>query len=277
MKKKLYSTSSSKLLKKNNETTEPKAKTVKKPKASLHLHTKQIIRNTQSHKNLKASNTVLVSNKFKSLIKDLISMEKIMESDRDSLSLRTDFTIEGLFRLFDKKNKKCVSELDFDLGLKDLGVSTSSDNIFLIYRHYDKNNDGILDLKDFYDIFMPKKSTYAGLILNRRPQCSISIETKLLLKQVLCDIIELEKKTECSRHDLKFSDLSLQNAFDYIEKSGSGGISVDEFRSLLVQSNIKPTKRDLIGIMNTFDNNRDGKIDYSEFVQGILPKTSNIY
>ena len=212
---------------------------------------------------------------IKKLLIGLIEFEKSLENLRNSLALRIDFTIELAFHFFDKRQKGFISELDFHYGLEKLQIRTSANVIFLIYRHYDKDNDGILRLCDFYNMLMPKKATYSGLIKDRMPFTQFSIETAGMLSDMFKSIINIEVNAEFLRQNFMVKSFSLQNLFDYIDSKHFGYLTINEFRNILINNRIQPTKRDLAGLIERFDRNKDGKISFSEFVQEILPRSPN--
>ena len=210
---------------------------------------------------------------IKNILVGLIDFEKSIENNRNALALRIDFTVDTAFKFFDKKKKKAVSELDFELGLEALGITTSSNAIFLIYRHYDLNNDGMLCLQDFGDILKPKMPTYAGLISERYPMGQLSVETQALLRSFFKELIKLEINAEELRQNLNYTKYSLQDLFEHISTGKTKYLTVNQFRNILLQNNIRPTNRELFGIIERFDSNRDGKVSFSEFVQEVLPKS----
>lgn len=217
------------------------------------------------------------STQLKKLLNGLIHFEKSIELNRNALALRIDFTIETAFKLFDKKRKKTVSELDFQSGLADLGIKTTANVIFLIYRHYDTNNDGHLAFADFSAILMPKMPTYAGLIALREKKSQVSLETKQYISDTFKTLIDLEINAEILRRDLNFTKFSLQELFEHISSTGAGYLSVKEFRNILLKNKIQPTNRELFGIIERFDINRDGKISFAEFVQEVLPRSPSSF
>jgi hypothetical protein len=85
-----------------------------------------------------------------------------------SLSQRPDFNLFDAFRIFDSDNRGYVTQVDLKLGLNDLGVFPSGDDMDLFFSRYDTNGDRRIRFSEFCKAFEPSDSYYAAL-LNRRP------------------------------------------------------------------------------------------------------------
>lgn len=222
----------------------------------------------QNIKNIKIPSDPIL----KKVFKELIEIEKRLEAERKKLALRKDFTVEAVFSLFDKKKKKILSELDIDIGLRNMNIQASGNQVFYIVRHYDKDKDGMLNLSDFYDIFLPKRSSYGLMVKNRSGPSKLSIETFELLVETFHIIISLEQQTESLRRHIKDSHKTLEEVFNYIKYDGfenSDYLTINHFRKALLANKILPTNIDLTALVQRFDNNRDGKIRYKEFARVI--------
>ena len=91
---------------------------------------------------------------LKRLFKGFIKQEKTLEQHRNEISFRMDFSISAIFKHFDKKRRRALSEADFESGLKSFGIWTSGHNVFLIFRHFDSNGDGFQESKNDLLLFV---------------------------------------------------------------------------------------------------------------------------
>lgn len=81
---------------------------------------------------------------FVSYIKNIIDIENEIEKSKSDLSLRTDFNMEDAFRLFELDSRGFLTELDIKYGLNSLDVYPTSEEIHLLVKRYDLNNEGVL-------------------------------------------------------------------------------------------------------------------------------------
>ena len=212
---------------------------------------------------------------LKKLMKGLIQQEKELDRYREAICFRADFTIKAVFSLFDKKKRQTVSDLEFERGLREFNIKTSANNIFLIYRHYDCNNDGLLTFSNFLEILSPRSQVHKNL-LNNRGTFQLSQETKSLLTQIFLLVIELEQNADRLRKQLSSKNCTLIELFRIIDKSGTGVATINEFREVLKQYRIQPTINDLNSLVSRFDSNRDGKVTFTEFFEQVTPKVSRL-
>ncbi|OMJ92997.1 hypothetical protein SteCoe_4076 [Stentor coeruleus] len=231
--------------------------------------------NTHAHErkqNIK-NNQIFMNPILKNMFEGFIEIEKTLEAERIKLALRKDFTVEAVFSLFDRKRKKRVSENDIDIGLMNMGIPTFENPGYYIVRHYDKDRDEMLDLSDFYRIFLPKRSYYGLIVKNRSGPSKLSIETLELLNETFRIIISLEQQTESLRSQIKISGIALKEIFNSIKGDSPDNldyITTDNFREFLIANKLLLTNIDLNGLIERFDNNGDGKITYKEFARVIF-------
>jgi Ca2+-binding EF-hand superfamily protein len=243
-----------------------------KSSGNLSNETKSTISHALHENSLKPSKSSKIS--LKKLIKGFIHQEKVLETSRREISFRVDFSIGAVFKSFDRKHKKILSELDMEKGLKDFGIRTSANNIFLIFRHFDSNEDGFLSNEDFEDMLVSTSKTHQLLVKYRDPHVPLSVETKAMLTQIFLLIIELEHYAENLRREVVNTNSNLNDLFQVLDVEAKGSVSVNDFRELLKKYSIQPTINDLKSLVKRFDLNKDGKVSYSEFINQVIPKAS---
>lgn len=79
-----------------------------------------------------------------SALKEQIEMDKGLENIKIDLALRRDFNLLDCFKFFDVEEKGSVSKLELKDALNELGVFPTNDELYLIMRKFDKNNDGLI-------------------------------------------------------------------------------------------------------------------------------------
>lgn len=97
-------------------------------------------------------------------------MEKLLESHKVDLSLRTDFNLIDTFRLFDLQGKGWISPEELRTGLAEvLNLPIPSRDISLYLHRYDKDRDGRLKYSEFCDSFLPIDPFHASLLAKKAP------------------------------------------------------------------------------------------------------------
>ena len=86
------------------------------------------------------------------------------------MSLRVDFNLLDAFRIFDKKGRGYVSKLEFELALNDLGIFPTKDEMYLFFKRFDKDADGLLRFSEFSKAVLPISNEYAIIMNNRNPK-----------------------------------------------------------------------------------------------------------
>ena len=105
----------------------------------------------------------------------MIFLERELESAKIELTLKNDFNLLDAFKMFDTRSVANISVQDVTLSLRDiLGLTNfNNDDLYLIFRRFDLNEDGKLNLKEFSSIMMPTSREYAAL-LSDRPEIYMS-------------------------------------------------------------------------------------------------------
>jgi len=111
------------------------------------------------------------------------------------------------FRFFDPAGKGYVNKYDLDDGLKSFGVFATNNELYLLMRSLDKDNDALLKYSDFADAVTPTSTEYANLLSKRTPTFAddteldivFSYSTKKLFTRLLNSLIETELKNEILR------------------------------------------------------------------------------
>jgi len=78
------------------------------------------------------------------VLKEIVVLEREVETAKEDLALRSDFNLFDAFRIFDRKGTGTVSAGQIEQGLNELGIFPSKDQLFLFVRKFDKDADAIL-------------------------------------------------------------------------------------------------------------------------------------
>jgi len=102
-------------------------------------------------------------------LKQFIILDKDLEVAKQDLALKSDFNLLDFFRTFDVVSRGTVSAKEFEAGLIKYGIYPNKDELTLLFKKIDIDNDGLLRFSDFAETFTPKQKEYANLLHNRTP------------------------------------------------------------------------------------------------------------
>lgn len=86
----------------------------------------------------------------------LIGIDKDIENTKIDLALKDDFNLIDAFGLLDLRGIGYLSPTELRVGLLDLGLSVSFEDVNLLFDKYNKERDGRFKFSEFSEAFMPK-------------------------------------------------------------------------------------------------------------------------
>lgn len=212
-------------------------------------------------------------------LKELINLERELETSKQSLSYRHDFNLYDAFKVFDPSNYGNVGVHDLMDGFAAYHVTLGFDEAELIMRRYDNNGDGRLNYTEFISMFLPMDRPTSDILQARRanighfPRSEIFAGvTKDMFASLLRQHINVESYAERIRQRLASRPFFRQSeAFMALDNRSHNFITKDEFGDMLAHHRFFATENELSTLIDRFDKNKDGRVTYSEFVQEITP------
>jgi Ca2+-binding EF-hand superfamily protein len=234
--------------------------------------------------NKNKNNNIINSNQFVplyNLFLDFINQDNAIESMRQLLSSREDSNLMDLFSLFDHRGNKLIYASDFIKSLKEFGLFINMEDIKFIYRKFNKKINESFDFDEFCEIILPKKHSnekimgignWSNRAQNKNYYRGISTETKKMLGLLFKNLIEGEKSNEKYRRAFaENSELSGLDLFNKIKKNYSVGIYKEDIANFMKKNKYKLNNNEIELLMDRFDKNKNGMIDYKEFIIEISP------
>ena len=160
--------------------------------------------------------------------------------------------------------------------MKKVHLFISNEDVNIIFNKYDKNYDNKLDYEEFCDMILPKNYSKAKIMSERESPLNFSgfsQETKNKISNVFQSIINGEKSNKNYRRKLfSLPCFNSCNFYNIINRNCCPGIYKEDFVCLLEKNNkfIQPFESEIL--IDRFDKNNDGIINYNEFTDEITPK-----
>ena len=106
-------------------------------------------------------------NEFLIYLRECIKLENKIEKAKIDLSLRSDFNVEDAFKIFERENRKYITDADLIYGLNTLEVYPSEKDILLIKRRINPKKTENIIFSDFSDFILPFEKDYRNMIEKR--------------------------------------------------------------------------------------------------------------
>ena len=204
-------------------------------------------------------------------IKVVISMEFEIEQKKIKLNKREDFSIKGLYNLFESQthiNKITISSFNRVLNL--FGKVLSSRELYLLFKRFDNGQKGYLIYDDFFNIFIPFEKRIRDFVIQKNfIPFEISKKTLSKIIEIIDCIIEFEVQLEKMRFEMNVSQIDVSEYFNSIDIKRNGFIYYDDIQIFLMKY-IDDNIENRIGIDLFFlrlDKNRKDKVFLNEFYE----------
>ncbi len=220
------------------------------------------------------------------VLKDIVFLERDVESAKIDLALKADFNLLDAFRMFDLKAFSFVSADDLAYGLAHALNFTefSPDDVYLFVRRADASGRGRITFHEFSEALLPFSPEYAGLVTDR-PDFYIrrgadaahffNCDTRAEFQNVWRTVLRAERAVEALRAQLKARPyFTIRGAFEFIDRDGDGFVRGCDLRELLADHGFYATERELAGLVHRLDRDRDNRISLAEFSEQLTPKLS---
>ena len=217
-------------------------------------------------------------------LNDLLMMENDLENQKINLSIKPDFNLIDLFRMFDIEGKGYITFEEFRSGLSLFRLYPNTDDSFLMFTRFDNLKEEILRYSQFWDIFCPKTEEYWASLSTRqsyyihKPYYRIGEyfhpETRASLECLLADSLRVESMAETIRQHLSIiPTFNIMEAFNTWDMINEGFITTKQLKLLLESHGFIADSQQITHLVDRFDKNKDGKISYGEFADEIRPRS----
>ena len=235
------------------------------------------INNNYSPINLKESSKIKgdFNNDKKALLSKLIieciEQEKNLENIKESLSNCSDFSEQKIFELFNINKKNLIYYSDLYQVLNSLSINSNfnPNDIKYIFKRYNKSKESPFNYDEFCNIILPRNS-FSRARQSFSNNYELKDETKNKIIELFEEIINSQKANEEQRTMIKMSsDNIYYDLFEEIKKGNKPGIQEDDINKFMKENGYDIKSYEIGLIMEIIDKNKDGIIDYEEFISFI--------
>ena len=104
---------------------------------------------------MNANNGSYEESQFWDFLRLLMQTESQIEDAKIKLALGEDFNCEDAFRMFELDGRGFLTTDDFKYGLNLIGIYPTNQDLRLLMKRYDLQNQGSINYADFFDILVP--------------------------------------------------------------------------------------------------------------------------
>ena len=200
----------------------------------------------------------------------IIHSERQVEEGRYYLSKNLDFDPYSSFKSLDRLSIGSLSTSDLSSLLEKHHIFSSENELLLAIRQYDTNFDGRLSIEEFFQLVLPStNSTIRNLAISRRGVFSPEVE--YLLVRLLQSEVQFHRNLESAKREVVLRpDYSMVNGFNSIDIHNVSFIDRNSLSSFLKRHEVV-YEDDIDAIFRRVDNDGDQVINYTEFVDTVMP------
>ena len=205
------------------------------------------------------------------LLVNIIEKESNIEKIKLSLSENQDITPKNIFKLFNPNNKFLITSSDVLETLNSLESNNNfaKDDLKYIFKKFNKTTSNGFTFDEVCKIIFPKNYNN-----NNFNDVEITIEenSKNILIKLFKEIIEGEKEIENDKILLDNESNNIYyDLFEGFKKIDKNGIQNDDIEKFMKEYGYDINENHIDIIMERIDKNKDGLIDYGEFISEIRP------
>ena len=217
------------------------------------------------------SKFVLYSDWEKDLVKIFntqIAIDKGLDELKTELCSKSDFTLSAAYNFFDKKNRGSITTYELSVGLDELRIPHTSENLLLLMRRYDLDTDGNLNFEEFTRMLSPVIAKTSPKL--KYTENKFSLGTKNLFCETLKFLIKTETVSGNLRRKTKGIIAELLDAFGKCDENKKGFLSKEDLFELMQRNNLETDGINEKLLMNRYDKDLDGKISTNEVMFTLL-------
>ena len=235
------------------------------------------------------SRNVIKNDALFDLLSDYINQYTITQNILENLVACPDFNLINLFQNFlnvDYLKRRIVTANDIFKTLTSMCLNINPKDIKYIYIKFNKDlpneQDSGFTYSEFCNMMTPNKY-HLNKFLDKRENQKYFMGFNFKTKRIICaafkQFIDSEKSNENFRKELMGNEpniykiyICMENLFCSMKKNYNIGLDQDDICNFMETNGRKLSQYEIDFLMEKFDKNKDGLIDFDEFFSEISPK-----
>lgn len=137
------------------------------------------------------------------------------------------------FRMLDPTGQGTVNIVDIRRGLKNLNLDASNQELAVLMKRFDKDNDNLLRYSEFCEAFLPVDSFHASMLAKKSPvpQMSNSYVFSPNTLDSYRDVWALHLRNEMLVERIRFDNrgtILMQSAFEIVDENKDGYVDKED-------------------------------------------------
>ena len=210
------------------------------------------------------------SEKLAEIFHKISILEAEIENYRYSLSKNRDFDPYSAFKALDRLDLGSLSSSEFQGFLESQRVFCTNDEAYLLVRQYDSKMTGRLGFQEFINLVLPSTNPgFRELALAR--QGNFNPDVAHLMTKLIEQEVKYHRSLEALRREIiLIPEFNLLEAFRIVDGRNSAAIDREDLMRF-VKKFFSLYEHDVDAIFRRLDNDADGLLNYSEFVDCVMP------
>ena len=200
--------------------------------------------------------------------------ERLVEENRYHLCKNADSDPYSIFNALDLLDMNSLSSTELQNFLQKHHIFCSNDEGYLVIKQYDSNLDGRLSLEEFCQFILPStNSSLREVSIARRG--IFTAEVEYLFERLLQAEINFHRNLEILKREVVLkNDFNLLEAFRCIDIKNISCIDRNSLTVFLRKYECI-SDDDIDSILRRIDNDGDGVVSYTEFIDTVMPSRSS--
>lgn len=216
-------------------------------------------------------------------LKDLCNAEQELEASKTGLAQKHDFNLRDAFDIFDVPHYGAIDSYQLRSGLNAINVFPTSEEVDLFMTRYDDSGDRRLNFHEFSKAFLSHDNYYASMVERRpsnytprpirRDDC-YQPNTAFEFQNMWRTHFRVENQAETLRQRLSSRPgFNCYEAFNSLDCNDNGSVDASELKRMIESRGYFVGWKEVDQVVDKFDKNKDGRINFSEFRDETLPKS----
>ena len=216
---------------------------------------------------------------FDDFLKKIMDIESQIESTKINLAFKPDFNVEDAFRIFECNGRGFLDENDLKCGLSLIGICPTDNEIRLLMKRFDLENEGKINYADFFDMLVPFEKKHRNMVEKRIPKSCcpcrcpnvFNFSTISTLRNLFNLILNCENNINNDRKNFGNLRQKIEDILGLLDYLRRGYFTNSDLIVYLQNKKLFSSNRDADLLFIRLDKHRNGTVDYKNVADELQP------